>query len=156
MTRQRSRGSGASTSKGLLSRTVATVTIAYRACARAHAGETSGAIGTVATVCVSSVLPPRPLVPSWAARRMVVPPPHSLPTYSPSVPRQLTETVTAKGLSVDQARKSDTERPKRKVQRHSPDRLLRRPVELPGGVRVSAERHRGRIVVRVESPEGGR
>jgi hypothetical protein len=44
----------------------------------------------------------------------------------------------------------------RKVQRHSPDRLLRRPVQVDGGVTVSAERHKGRIVVRVESPEGGR
>ena len=40
----------------------------------------------------------------------------------------------------------------RKVQRYSPDRLLRRPVKLEGGVTVSAERHKGRIVVRVESP----
>jgi hypothetical protein len=38
-------------------------------------------------------------------------------------------------------------------QRHSPDLLLRRAVELPGGVVVSAEKHRGRIVVRVESPD---
>jgi hypothetical protein len=33
-----------------------------------------------------------------------------------------------------------------------PVRLLRQPVALPGGVVVSAERHRGRIVVRVEEP----
>jgi hypothetical protein len=55
--------------------------------------------------------------------------------------------------------RSDRQKKKRdrKVQRHSPDRLLRRPVELPGGVKVSAERHKGRIVVRVESPgHGGR
>jgi len=45
-----------------------------------------------------------------------------------------------------------TNSPKRKVQRYSPDRLLRRPLLLPGGLVVSAERHKGRIVVRVESP----
>jgi len=65
---------------------------------------------------------------------------------------QTTENTTAKGLNVDQAPKTDTERPRKKVQRHSPDRLLRRPVELPGGLMVSAERHKGRIMVRVESP----
>jgi len=43
--------------------------------------------------------------------------------------------------------------PKRKVQRHSPHRLLRKKLALPGGVTVSAEKHKGRIVVRVESPE---
>jgi hypothetical protein len=42
--------------------------------------------------------------------------------------------------------------PKRKVQRHSPRRLLEKKLVLPGGVIVSAERHKGRIVVRVESP----
>jgi hypothetical protein len=55
MTKQRSMESGATTSTGLLSRTVATVTIAKHACTGAHAGETSGAIGTVATVCGSGV-----------------------------------------------------------------------------------------------------
>ena len=40
----------------LLSRTVATVTIAKHACTGPHAGETLGAIGTVVTVCGSSVL----------------------------------------------------------------------------------------------------
>jgi hypothetical protein len=43
--------------------------------------------------------------------------------------------------------------PKRKVQRHSPHRLLRKKLFLPGGVTVSAERHRGRLVVRVEVPD---
>jgi len=43
--------------------------------------------------------------------------------------------------------------PKRKVQRHSPRRLLQKTVVLPGGVTVSAEKHKGRIVVRVESPD---
>ena len=42
--------------------------------------------------------------------------------------------------------------PKRKVQRHSPDRLLRQKFVLPGGITVSAEKHRGRLVVRVELP----
>jgi len=54
MTKQPSPESGATTSTGLLSRTVATVSIAYRECARVRAGETSGAMGTVATVCSSS------------------------------------------------------------------------------------------------------
>lgn len=48
--------------------------------------------------------------------------------------------------------KNDGERPRKKVQRHSPHRLLRRPVQLDGGVTISAERHKGRIVVRVASP----
>jgi len=43
--------------------------------------------------------------------------------------------------------------PKRKVQRHSPHRLLRKTLVLPGGATVSAERHRGRLVVRIEVPE---
>jgi hypothetical protein len=38
---------------------------------------------------------------------------------------------------------------KRKIQRHSPDRLLRKPVALSCGVTISAEKHRGRLVVRV-------
>jgi len=45
--------------------------------------------------------------------------------------------------------------PKLKVQRHSPHRLLRQKLVLPGGVIVSAERHKGRLVVRVELPEDG-
>jgi hypothetical protein len=44
--------------------------------------------------------------------------------------------------------------PKRKVQRRSPHRLLREKLVLPGGVIVSAEMHKGRLVVRVEVPEG--
>jgi hypothetical protein len=60
--------------------------------------------------------------------------------------------ASAKGLTVEQSAKNDGERPRKKVQRHSPDRLLRRPVELPGGLVVSAERHKGRIVVRLETP----
>jgi hypothetical protein len=55
---------------------------------------------------------------------------------------------------VAQTPKTDAERPRRKVQRHSPDRLRRRPLHLDGGVTVSAELHKGRIVVRVEEPEG--
>ena len=43
--------------------------------------------------------------------------------------------------------------PKRKVQRHSPHRLLRQKLVLPGGVIVSAEKHKGRLVVRVEVPD---
>ena len=43
--------------------------------------------------------------------------------------------------------------PQRKVQRHSPHRLLRKTVQLPGGIMISAEKHRGRLVVRVEWPD---
>jgi hypothetical protein len=46
-----------------------------------------------------------------------------------------------------------TKSPKRKVQRHSPDQLLQRKVVLPGDITVSAEKHNGRLVVRVESPQ---
>ena len=53
---------------------------------------------------------------------------------------------------MDEPQKSTVERLKRRVLRHSPDRLLRRPVVLAGGVIVSAENHRGRIVVRIELP----
>ena len=42
------------------------------------------------------------------------------------------------------------------VKRGSPDRLLRRPVESPSGLELSAERHNGRIMVRVESPDDER
>jgi hypothetical protein len=47
-------------------------------------------------------------------------------------------------------------RTKRRVQRHSLHRLLRQKLILPGEITVSAERHKGRIVVRVESPEDER
>ena len=47
------------------------------------------------------------------------------------------------------------EPPKRKVQRHSLDRLLRQKVVL-GEITVSAEKHNGRVVVRVESPDNVR
>jgi hypothetical protein len=66
----------------------------------------------------------------------------------------MTENATAKGLTVEQSPKNDDERPRKKVQRHSPDRLRRRPLLLDGGVTVSAEVHKGRIVVRVEEPAG--
>ena len=39
---------------------------------------------------------------------------------------------------------------RRKVQRHSPDRLLRRKVILPDGTTVSVEKNHGRFVVGVE------
>ena len=45
-----------------------------------------------------------------------------------------------------------TNPPERKVQRHSPHRLLRHKLVLPGDVTVSAEKHKGRLVVRVETP----
>jgi hypothetical protein len=50
MTSQRSVGGQAIELEGLLSRTVATVCIAYRAWARVRAGRSSGAMGTVASV----------------------------------------------------------------------------------------------------------
>ena len=42
----------------------------------------------------------------------------------------------------------------RRVQRHSPHRLLRKKLVLPGGITISAEKHRGRVMVRVEVPRG--
>ena len=43
---------------------------------------------------------------------------------------------------------------RRKAQRYSPDRLLRRKVVLPDGSTVSAEKHRDRLLVRIEVPDG--
>jgi|GEM_PF-2910888 hypothetical protein len=60
--------------------------------------------------------------------------------------------MTAKETPGDGSKRTAV-RTKRKVQRHSAQRLLRKPVVLPGGVTVSAERHKGRLVVRVEAPE---
>ena len=48
--------------------------------------------------------------------------------------------------------KTDVKRPRRRLQRLSAARLLRQKLVLPCGVTVSAERHKGRLVVRVESP----
>jgi hypothetical protein len=48
--------------------------------------------------------------------------------------------------------KENDERPKRRVRRYSPDRLLRQPVALSGGATVSVEKHRGRKMVRVDEP----
>ena len=47
-----------------------------------------------------------------------------------------------------------TTEPTIRVQRHSPHRLLRQKLVLPGGITISAEKHRGRVVVRVEMPGG--
>jgi hypothetical protein len=44
----------------------------------------------------------------------------------------------------------------RRVQRHSPHRLLRKTLVLPGGITISAEKHRGRVMVRVEVPASQR
>jgi hypothetical protein len=49
---------------------------------------------------------------------------------------------------------SRTTEPRVRVQRHSPHRLLRKKLVLPGGITVSAEKHKGRIMVRVESQCG--
>jgi hypothetical protein len=48
--------------------------------------------------------------------------------------------------------KMSSERPKRRVRRYSPDRLLRQPVALSGGGTVSVEKHRGRKMVRLDEP----
>jgi hypothetical protein len=57
---------------------------------------------------------------------------------------------------VEQSPKNDAERPRKKVQRYSPDRLLRDKVTVPAESTVSTEKHRGRIMVRVESFEDQR
>jgi len=49
--------------------------------------------------------------------------------------------------------KPSGQRPKRRVQRLSPARLLRQKLDLPGGITVSAERHKGRLVVRFDMPQ---
>jgi len=55
---------------------------------------------------------------------------------------------------VDQTPKHDAERPKKKVQRYSPDRLLREKITVPAESTLSTEKHRGRMMVRIELPEG--
>jgi hypothetical protein len=57
---------------------------------------------------------------------------------------------------VAQAPRTNDERPRKKVQRYSPDRLLREKITVPAESTLSTERHRGRIMVRVESPEDKR
>ena len=52
---------------------------------------------------------------------------------------------------MDKTPKTDVERPKKKVHRYSPDRLLREKITVPAESTLSTEKHRGRIVVRVES-----
>jgi hypothetical protein len=47
---------------------------------------------------------------------------------------------------------TDPDALKRRVQRHSPHRLLRKKLVLPGGITISAELRRGRILVRIEAP----
>jgi hypothetical protein len=82
-------------------------------------------------------------------------PPQPPPTYSPSVLRRTTENTTAKGLAVNQIPKINAKPLRKNVQRHSPDRLLRKPLVFDG-VRVSAERHKGRLMVRFETPNHDR
>ena len=48
-----------------------------------------------------------------------------------------------------------THEPRVRVQRHSPHRLLRKKLVLPGGITISAEKHRGRVMVRVELTDDG-
>jgi hypothetical protein len=57
---------------------------------------------------------------------------------------------------MDREADGEERRPKRRVQRHSPDRLLRQPIVARGVVTVSVERHKGRIMVRIESPDDER
>ena len=57
---------------------------------------------------------------------------------------------------MDRDPQGEKEYPKRKVERYSPNRLLRKKLILPGDIAVSAEKHRGRLVVRVESPSAER
>jgi hypothetical protein len=64
----------------------------------------------------------------------------------------MTESLEAQALGADEPSKPGAGRPRKRVQRHSPDRPLRRLVQLCSGVTVSAERHKGRIVVRLEAP----
>jgi hypothetical protein len=55
---------------------------------------------------------------------------------------------------MNQAPKNDGERPNKKVHRYSPNRLLRETVTVPSKSAISTEKYRGRIMIRVESPEG--
>ena len=57
---------------------------------------------------------------------------------------------------MDQIPKTDAERPIKKVQRYSPDRLLRQKLVVPVATTVSAEKHRGRVMVRFELPDDER
>jgi len=66
------------------------------------------------------------------------------------------ESATAKGLTVEQNPKTDVEPSKKKVQRYSPDRLLGEKITVPAESTLSTEKHRGRMMVRVESPNDER
>ena len=74
-----------------------------------------------------------------------------------SVGRRPAETATAgrspaaapKGLTMERSPTNDDERPKKKVQRYSPDRLLREKITVPAESTLSTEKHRGRMMVRV-------
>jgi hypothetical protein len=87
---------------------------------------------------------------------MVSHPRHSRLRYSPSVPPNVTENSTSKGLSVDQTSNADAEQPKRKVRRYSPERLMREKLDVRAPSIVSTEKHRGRLMVRVESQDNER
>ena len=52
--------------------------------------------------------------------------------------------------------RTEAKRPRKKVQRYSPDRLLREKISVPAESTLSAEKHRGRMMVRVESPNDER
>ena len=59
------------------------------------------------------------------------------------------------GFQPADKRASRTTEPRVRVQRHSPHRLLRKKLVLPGGITISAEKHRGRVMVRVELTDDG-
>jgi len=84
---------------------------------------------------------------------MVSHPHQPLPTYSPSVSRPLTELTTTKGLSVEKGQKKRGECQKRGARRYSVSQLRRKKIPVRADSMLSAETHRGQLMVRVEPPE---
>ena len=62
--------------------------------------------------------------------------------------------VASSSLPIRGDQLRQTKDSKIRVQRHSPQRLLRQKLVLPGGLTISAEKHRGRVMLRIEVPEG--
>jgi hypothetical protein len=54
---------------------------------------------------------------------------------------------------MNQTPKLSEERFKRRVRRRSPHRLLRKKRVLPGGITISAEIRKGRVLVRIDAPD---
>jgi len=65
----------------------------------------------------------------------------------------MTENVATKEITADRRANSRVPIRPRTVRRYSPTRLLRQEVVI-GEITVSAERYKGRLVVRVESAGG--